>query len=272
MPRKRHKNCIKGYPCRAACININYRCNVEFPTGVSISIDGTREVIINEITKKKTSMAVESQKLEKDLNDTFEVVNKELSQKGGFPADTDRKLINLTHKIERSKLSDEKKENLLSKVREKRDQVQSKMDQFKKEVKQKPKDKPIVKDIKDRIDKLEKEKENLNKEWSAKDKQWDLFDREKIRVKDDNIRNRILRLKNAERADNPSLYLKLNKKRLDLEKRIRKVDGLSEKTLWSSLHNRIQSIKEQENKAYYGNNKDKPKPDIVFGRDDLDDI
>lgn len=43
------KSCNKGYGCGGSCISIKYACRKEFPEGISVSIDKSREVIKSQV-------------------------------------------------------------------------------------------------------------------------------------------------------------------------------------------------------------------------------
>lgn len=48
------RSCTKGYGCGGSCISITYMCKKEFPEGVSVSIDGARKVVKNDLPPSET--------------------------------------------------------------------------------------------------------------------------------------------------------------------------------------------------------------------------
>lgn len=61
------KNCKRGYPCGGSCISISYACRKEFPEGVSVTINGLRQVIQNKINPPKLERRLTKEEIKKEI-------------------------------------------------------------------------------------------------------------------------------------------------------------------------------------------------------------
>lgn len=62
MSVKKFKSCNKGYSCGASCISISYKCNKEYPEGVSIALDTKKQFIQEKINKGRKTISTDKLK------------------------------------------------------------------------------------------------------------------------------------------------------------------------------------------------------------------